>query len=135
MNSTVTVGVTSPPSGNHPNLLPPQGIRSHNTTPTSKQDVVDLILRDPEYVECYILFLYHRQEGDEKARHKTIHGNGVGFNAADGGLLTSMAERLLSGYSLSSDDLAACREPTKKGKPRLAKYWRQLLNAHTEGVQ
>jgi len=97
--------------------------------------IVNLVQCNREYVECYLLFLFHKQEDDEKARHKTIHRNGVGFNAVDASIFTSMAERLLSGHSLSSDELAACCEPMKNGKPRLAKYWRQLLKAQNERLQ
>jgi hypothetical protein len=128
--------VTNPPSDSSSNPLPPSGPPVRQYEPTSGQDVIDLILRDPEYVEFCVQFLFHKQENDEQARQKTIHRNGVGFDAADASIFTPIAERLLSGHSLSSDELAACRKPTKNGKPRIAKYWRQLLNvANGGGVQ
>ena len=115
--------------------IPQHDLPQAQNWPTSEQDVVERIWRDDEYVAQAIIALYQRQENKEKAQRKTISRNRVGFSAADVKLFSLMSERLLAGHSLSSDELAICREPMKNGLPRLAKYRRQLANANRGGVQ
>jgi hypothetical protein len=51
--------------------------------PTTEDEVVDLILHNPKYVEEAILLIYREQDNEEKALRKTISHNRVGFNTVD----------------------------------------------------
>jgi hypothetical protein len=116
------------------NRLPPESLVSREPfqplfQPTTEDEVVNLILHNPEYVKEAILLVYQEQENVEKALRKTIAHNGVGFDTVDARVFSEMAERILLGQPLSVVDLSTCRRPTNNGIPRIAKYRGQLLDA------
>jgi superfamily II DNA or RNA helicase len=61
-----------------------------------------------------ILFLYHRQTDREQSSRSTNNLNGRGFNSADAGFLSSLAEILLAGRSLTPKQEAAAARALQK---------------------
>lgn len=66
-----------------------------------------------------IVTIWKFQTEDEKAYGETTHYNGVGFNGADAGILTSFAEQINRGRNLSPKQYAIALK-------KMPKYARQL---------
>lgn len=71
-------------------------------------------------VEKAILVVYRNQTPAETAFGTTIEDNGIGYSGADAEFMSSLAEWILSGKSLSQGQL-------KYGRKIIKKYSRQLL--------
>lgn len=80
---------------------------------------------DVEFLQLCLLRLYEQQEADEQGARSTWHENGVGFNKADGSVLSVYCETLLSGHPLTSEQL---RDATT----RMNKYTNQLATLLNE---
>jgi hypothetical protein len=91
-----------------------------------ERQIIELLLRDRAFVAGALVRLYGQQEEDEQFRHKTIHRNGIGFNAVDAKVFSPMAEQILRDREISEEQLALCRQPLENGLPRLGRYRRQL---------
>jgi len=87
-----------------------------------KEEIVALLERNPKAVARALVVIYEFQTEDEKATASTSHANGMGFSGGDAEFGTSLAEKVLKGWSLSEKQLNAGRRMVKK-------YWRQLVVA------
>jgi hypothetical protein len=63
--------------------------------------------------------VYEFQTKDEKRREDTIYNNGVGFNGADGKILTSIAGVYRNGWVVSPKQIHAVRRRMRKYVPQL----------------
>lgn len=75
---------------------------------------------DQRWAERAILALYRRQTQSEQAARITNELNHIGFNGIDAEILSSFAEQLLRGRTLSHKQLAIAYR-------KLPKYAKQLL--------
>lgn len=75
---------------------------------------------DPNWASRAILKLYECQTMAEKCVGTTTENNGVGFNGLDGVILSSFAEQLLKGRTLTAKQLAIAHK-------KLPKYGKQVL--------
>jgi hypothetical protein len=96
--------------------------------PRTEQDVIDLILLDDLFVGQALTALNAEQTPKEQLYKVTEVPNRVGFSRADAKRLGGMADSVLAGRSLSSADLAHCREIQPNGRPYMAKYRGQILS-------
>ena len=74
-----------------------------------------------------LVLLNARQTYDEQQCEDTKYHNDRGFTPADAKMGTSMARQYSRYKRLSDRQIAYWRKPNKRGTPRIAKYWRQLL--------
>jgi hypothetical protein len=95
--------------------------------PRTEDEVSERIRHDDDFVSWCLCALHLRQTRTEQELEKSLTGNGVGFSKANAATLGRMAEKLLKGNILSPGDLEYCRDFLSNGRPRLAKYRRQLL--------
>lgn len=87
-----------------------------HTTETIKEKVS----KDPRWATRALIALYQRQTTDEQASERTIERNGQGFNGIDAEILSSFANQVLAGRTLSQKQLAIAFK-------KLPKYSKQLL--------
>lgn len=85
----------------------------------NQESIHALLDAKPRAVERAIVQIYRRQTSDERSTKHTRHTNGVGFSKWDAEILTSFAEQLLRGRTLSPKQLAI-------GRNKMKRYWRQL---------
>ena len=76
---------------------------------------------DRKWMERGLIILFDQQTTDEQTRRFTDNSNGVGFNKPDAKLLSSFAQQIKDGKTLSSNQLIYLQR-------KLPKYWRQLYN-------
>jgi len=74
---------------------------------------------DSKWAERAVVALWHRQTAHEQGMQATIEHNGVGFNGVDAGILSSFAEQVRRGRTLSERQLRIAYK-------KLPKYARQL---------
>lgn len=82
--------------------------------------VKEKLTSDPAWVCRAIVKLYECQTMDEQCSGLTKENNGVGFNGLDAVILSSFAEQLLKGRSLTVKQLAIAHK-------KLPKYSRQVI--------
>lgn len=75
---------------------------------------------DPNWASRAILKLYECQTAAEQSIGNTTENNGVGFNGLDGVILSSFAQQLLKGRTLTAKQLAIAHK-------KLPKYGKQVL--------
>lgn len=76
---------------------------------------------NPAWATRAIVKLYELQTAAEQASQTTRNVNGAGFNSTDATILSSFAEQILKGRTLSQKQLAISFK-------RLPKYSRQISN-------
>ena len=76
---------------------------------------------DPAWASRAILKLYECQTMDEQVTGQTVNVNGVGFNGLDSVILSSFAEQLLKGRTLTAKQLAIAHK-------KLPKYGKQVMS-------
>jgi hypothetical protein len=76
--------------------------------------------KDRAYRYWVLLQLNRRQTADERADKTTRWRNHVGFSMADPAALTPLAEKILRGRKLSSNEERVL-------KKKLPKYWEQFI--------
>ena len=76
---------------------------------------------NPAWAQRAIVKLWERQTADEQAAQNTGHNNGVGFNGTDAFILSSFAEQINKGRTLSPKQLAIAFR-------KLPKYSKQIIN-------
>jgi hypothetical protein len=98
----------------------------------TKEEIQTLLNTNPSAVVRGILAIYEYQTAHEKAAHLTEEHNGVGFNALDAEILTSLAKQILSwqgerpaerkyNFPLSVKQLELAKKKMKKYAGQLAK--------------
>jgi len=83
--------------------------------------VKNKLATNPAWATRAIVKLYELQTADEQASQTTHNVNGVGFNGTDANILSSFAEQILKGRTLSPKQLAIAYK-------KLPKYSRQISN-------
>jgi hypothetical protein len=96
-------------------------------TQWTEEDVTEQIRVNDPFVYEVILLLQEQQTPSEQVNDRTIAKNGKGFSKAYAATFGRMAKRLQRDGKLTSADLAYCREPLYKGRPRLAIHREQIL--------
>jgi len=86
----------------------------------TKEGIQQLLDSNPKAVQRAIVAIYKRQTADEQASKTTRVHNSVGFSAIDAQLLTSFAEQIGRGRTLSEKQLTL-------GRAKIKRYWRQLM--------
>lgn len=86
-----------------------------------KEQVKDLLAKNDLAVIKAIKIIYSYQTADEKSYHETNTNNSVGFSKFDSDLMSSFAEQLNKGRTLSVKQLAIAHK-------RMPKYAQQILN-------
>ena len=76
---------------------------------------------NPAWAQRAIVKLWQRQTSDEQAAQTTGHDNGVGFNGTDAFILSSFAEQINKGRTLSVKQLAIAYK-------KLPKYSKQIIS-------
>jgi hypothetical protein len=76
---------------------------------------------NPAWAQRAIVKLWERQTADEQAAQNTGHNNGVGFNGTDAFILSSFAEQINKGRTLSPKQLAIAFR-------KLPKYSKQIIS-------
>jgi len=89
-------------------------------TTYTADDIRTKVSTDPRWTERALVALYKQQTPSEQASMTTRELNHVGFNGVDAELLTSFAQQVLRGRTLSAKQLAIAQR-------KLPKYARQLL--------
>lgn len=98
-------------------------------------DIKALLIKNDEAVGRALVALLKRQTASEQNNHRTTDANGVGFNAFDADIFTSMAQFYKAKGFLTANQLAFLRSGTeKRPAPRINKYAGQLA-AIANGVQ
>lgn len=75
-----------------------------------------------------MLLINEFQTTDELNSYQTIENNGVGFNAFDGRIMTSMCENIITYKRLSEKQMNVVRKTIRK-------YWRQLVTISLSGYK
>ena len=75
---------------------------------------------NPAWASRAIVKLYEYQTMDEQITGQTANVNGVGFNGLDSVILSSFAQQLLKGRSLTAKQLAIAHK-------KLPKYGKQVM--------
>lgn len=81
---------------------------------------------DNDFLFQCVLLLYDKQEEDEQSDNSTRHQNGVGFNKADGTLLSLFAKQI------KAEDWENAATYMENARQRMLKYARQLSNLLTD---
>jgi hypothetical protein len=98
-------------------------------TAWNRESITALLARNDRAVERALVVLFDRQTADEQASDVTSHQNGIGFSGLDAEIFSSFAKQIQQGRTLSPKQLAIARKADKNGNQRIARYWRQLLEA------
>jgi hypothetical protein len=94
----------------------------------TESSIKTLLETNPKAVERAIVAIYERQTPDEKATHETSKTNGVGFSKFDAEFLSSLAEWIKRGRTLTPRQLAI-------GRNKIKRYHRQLVELANEKAQ
>lgn len=97
----------------------------------TKEIVQNLLATNDRAVARALIVLLDYQTQDEKERQSTSHANGRGFNHVDAPLMTSMAEQIKRGRTLSQKQLDWLRG-VGKARSRIGKYAQQLADHANE---
>lgn len=86
----------------------------------TKEIIADKLASNPKWLIAGIVAIYNRQTADEQSVESTQESNAMGFNGVDAKFGSSLAKRVIAGYSLSPKQMAA-------GVKMMRKYAGQLL--------
>lgn len=78
------------------------------------------ITTNRRWTERAIVVIYRYQTSAEQRRQETIEHNGVGFNGVDASFMSSLAQQIISGRSLTERQLVVAQR-------KIGKYAGQLL--------
>jgi len=92
-----------------------------------KNFIVSLLAKSDHAVARALVVLNERQTAQEQNSKNTINHNGRGFKPCHAFMGTSMANAFLKYGRLTPKQIAYWRKPDKRGTPRIACYWKQLL--------
>ena len=77
------------------------------------------VVTDKRWATRAVVAIYKFQTEDEKYLRETVHTNKVGFNGVDAEILSSFAEQILAGQTMSDKQLAIIFR-------KIGKYAKQL---------
>lgn len=100
-------------------------ISHHTVLPNMNKDIINYVKNklstDSNWASRAIVKLYELQTSDEQNSQSTKENNGVGFNGTDATILSSFAQQINHGRTLSPKQLAIAFK-------KLPKYNRQIIN-------
>lgn len=102
------------------------------TNKLTKEYIVHLLETNDKAVGRALLVLLNRQTAVEQACQRTEAVNGRGFTGFDAKIGTSMAQQFQRKGKLSDAQVAVWRKKDKRGNMKIAKYWKQLIEAAEE---
>lgn len=85
-----------------------------NTNELTKEIILNKMMTNPKWLLAGVVAIYNKQTENEKNAESTQEDNGIGFNGCDGQFGTSIAKKILAGYSMSPKQLAALQKMMKK---------------------
>lgn len=85
----------------------------------TKDEIKSLLETSEKMVVRSVVKIYEKQTKDEQTYKETNENNGVGFNGVDAGIMSSFAERVLKGKSLTEKQMVIA-------KKKIVKYAGQL---------
>jgi hypothetical protein len=92
--------------------------------PTKQEITVEYIKQqlasNDRWAQRAVVVIYEKQTASEKTSLQTREANGVGFNMMDAEILSSFAEKLKKGWSMSPKQMAIIHK-------KMPKYANQLL--------
>lgn len=87
----------------------------------SVEQIRNKLATDNRWLARGILAIYARQTEEEKAIAATLSSNGIGFNGCDSFILSSFAEQLKAGRTLSTKQVVIARKKMLKYAGQLKK--------------
>jgi hypothetical protein len=87
----------------------------------SKCIIAEKIQTNTKWLHAGILAIYKRQTEDEKQTESTDKDNGMGFTGCDARFGSSLAKKLLAGYTLTINQEIAARKMMRKYAGQLLK--------------
>lgn len=103
---------------------------ARKTKPALKytRESITQLLRDNDHaVVRALIVLFKRQTSEEQRSNTTRVWNERGFTGADAHYGCLNAKTAIKYGRLWDNQLAYWRKPNRRGVPRIAKYWRQLI--------
>lgn len=91
----------------------------------TKEFIKEKILTDYRWLARGISAIYAHQTADEKAIGTTAHDNGIGFNGVDAFILSSFAQQIAKGRTLSPKQIEIARKKMAKYAGQLSKIANQ----------
>lgn len=101
-------------------------------TPLTKEGITQLLLENDRAVARALVVLFRRQTETERQTNTTRVYNNVGFTSGDARRGSIHAKIAIRDGFLEDWQLQYWRTRGAKGRPRIAKYWRQLVEAAKE---
>lgn len=95
----------------------------------TKENIIKLLENNDRAVGRALAVLTERQTFDERETQNTKYCNGVGFMPCDAKMGVSMGQQFNARGTLSEKQVAYWRVRNAKGVMRIAKYWKQLIDA------
>lgn len=90
-------------------------------TKHTRESILSLLEKRDEAITRGIVAIWRYQTSSEKVTGTTNQDNGVGFNGADAPLLTSFAEQINRGRTLSEKQMGWARKKMPKYAGQLAR--------------
>lgn len=84
-------------------------------------EIMVKVSTDPKWIARAIVAIYQRQTSTEQMIGQTTDKNGIGFNGVDAFILSSFAQQIISGRTLSEKQLAIAFRKMPKYSGQLAK--------------
>jgi hypothetical protein len=97
------------------------------TTEEMTTQIADRVAHDPRWAQRAIVALYNYQTPDEQQSEMTKHNNAVGFNGVDAPLLSSFADQIIRGRTLTERQLVYAYR-------KLPKYAKQLARIAADKI-
>ena len=85
-----------------------------------KEYIQNLIKTNDQAYCRGMVVIYRLQTEEEKSIRETTVNNGVGFGTIDADIMTSVAEKIIAGETLTLSEVFITRN-------KLKKYWKQLM--------
>lgn len=98
-------------------------------TELTREGITQLLLTNDAAVGRALVVLFNRQTQSERQDQMTKHNNAIGFTSGDGRQGAMHAKIYIRNGNLEQWRLDYWRQRNRKGTPRIAKYWRQLIDA------
>ena len=87
----------------------------------TKETIREKLKSDPRWILRGSVAIYRFQTDQERASEATLEDNGVGFNGVDAYIMSSFAEQVINGYTLSGKQLAIAQKKIVKYAGQLTK--------------
>ncbi len=83
------------------------------------EQIRELLLNNDRMVVKSLVKIYEKQTEDEQEAGETTHSNGIGYNATDSYIMSSFAQQVQKGRTLSEKQMVIARR-------KIYKYAKQL---------